>query len=526
MLRSVEVGCFSAARAPLFFRGASPLLSFLGGMLPQWSRVFEPLRRPSWSFMASALAIPWLASLACTNIEADPAGPRTGGPSRDRGPAVVENAHKTVDFREDGITFSSDFESGRLSDVTRLGSRRYQVLISPENSPINDSAWYYFAISSSSEAEIEVLLAYEEGTHRYDPKISRDGNNWTQIEADRYATNEEEIRRLCVWLWGPEATRIAAQAPLTASDLEAWALKLSSLPFVEISQVGRSPLGAELSKLDIGSTGDNAEVVVILGRLHPPEVTGSIALQAFVETICGDSNLAVQFRARHQVVVFPLVNPDGVRLGHWRHNSRGVDLNRDWAEFRQVETRLVRDALVALGEQNVVLADRLSFNYEDIFYLLQHADTRFEEAWIEEIAGNLPSYRFRIQRVASGYPVAMNWLAEHLDTPAVTYEVGDSTGVEATVAVGREAARAAMRLLISSARSTFPATGTSARASVAQRTDSVRRARPSLLIGSRGQGRGRVRARGIEQGIEGAAATGGRMAGGSMRGLRPPANLR
>ena len=38
-------------------------------------------------------------------------------------------------------------------------------------------------------------------------------------------------------------------------------------------------------------------------------------------------------------------NPDGVDSGYWRHNSNGVDLNRDWIEFTQPETKAIKQFL-------------------------------------------------------------------------------------------------------------------------------------------------------------------------------------
>ena len=74
--------------------------------------------------------------------------------------------------------------------------------------------------------------------------------------------------------------------------------------------------------------------MAIVGRQHPPEVTGSMALMEFVETIVGASDLAKEFRQSFRTIVIPLMNPDGVAAGNWRHNLNGVDLNRDWGPFR------------------------------------------------------------------------------------------------------------------------------------------------------------------------------------------------
>lgn len=61
--------------------------------------------------------------------------------------------------------------------------------------------------------------------------------------------------------------------------------------------------------------------MMVIGRLHPPEVTGQFALQAFVESLCMDSETAKKFRKEYTVYVVPMMNPDGVDNGHWRHNT-------------------------------------------------------------------------------------------------------------------------------------------------------------------------------------------------------------
>ena len=58
----------------------------------------------------------------------------------------------------------------------------------------------------------------------------------------------------------------------------------------------------------------------MIGRQHPPEVTGAIAMHSFIDTVLADTDLARQFRDRFKLAIVPLMNPDGVAAGHWRHN--------------------------------------------------------------------------------------------------------------------------------------------------------------------------------------------------------------
>src|SRR3546814_5882297 len=90
---------------------------------------------------------------------------------------------------------------------------------------------------------------------------------------------------------------------------------------------------------------DAREVLLVLGRQHPPETTGTQALMGFVDELAADSLLARDFRERTLVIVLPLLNPDGVVEGNWRGNINGQDLNRDWGPFTQSETRAARDLL-------------------------------------------------------------------------------------------------------------------------------------------------------------------------------------
>ena len=43
---------------------------------------------------------------------------------------------------------------------------------------------------------------------------------------------------------------------------------------------------------------------------------------------------------KFRVLAFPLMNPDGVDLGHWRHNAGGIDLNRDWSTTTRKKLKL------------------------------------------------------------------------------------------------------------------------------------------------------------------------------------------
>ena len=92
---------------------------------------------------------------------------------------ILENPLGITFHSEDrSVSFTSNFPGGRMNECVQIADDDFAVTIQPESDPINDSAWYAFRVNSTEERTISVRLKYVGGSHRYDPKISRDGKNW------------------------------------------------------------------------------------------------------------------------------------------------------------------------------------------------------------------------------------------------------------------------------------------------------------------------------------------------------------
>jgi len=128
---------------------------------------------------------------------------------------------------------------------------------------------------------------------------------------------------------------IAAQELILPARYREWERRIARHRDVRLARLGESAEGRVLNRLEIGRA--RKGVLVLLGRQHPPETTGALALFAFTERLLEDDSLARAFRKRFVTHLFPLLNPDGVVRGHWRNNTRGTDLNRDWEGFVQPE---------------------------------------------------------------------------------------------------------------------------------------------------------------------------------------------
>ena len=191
-------------------------------------------------------------------------------------------------------------------------------------------------------------------------------------------------------------------------------------------------------------------------RQHPPEVTGAIAMQVFVEEILSDTPLAARFRERFAVTVVPMLNPDGVVLGYWRHGTGGLDLNRDWGPFTQPETQLMQDLLERLDRQpdrNLRLFLDFHSTQRDVFYTIPDElptdPVMFTSQWLANLQGRMPDYAVNPDPGHNAnLPTSKTYVYQTYGVPAATFEIGDETDRDLINRIGREASRAMMETLL------------------------------------------------------------------------------
>ena len=382
---------------------------------------------------------------------------------------ITYQHYRTISFSNSGIFVSNEFEGARLNDFYQVDESTYTAVIEPENAPINDSPWYSFKIWSDKEKKIKLNLTYKDGTHRYKPKMSYDGINWqlydtTLVKIDTVNNLAEITLKV-----NSDTLWISAQELITSSVYKKWIDEISKNDFVRNDVIGNSADGRDIYKVEIGKP-QNKSYVVIIGRNHPPEVTGFFALKNFVETIAGDTETANEFRNHFTTVVIPLVNADGVDYGHWRHNARGVDLNRDWVEFNQPEPRTVKNEVEKIlsnpGNKINFFIDFHS-TQKDIFYIFsieslmdenlnedriskRIEDHNYISDWLKNLQAKLPEYNVNIidSLSKSTSPTSDRWIMREYHVPGLTYETGDETDRELIKKVSAKAAEELMRLLL------------------------------------------------------------------------------
>ena len=333
----------------------------------------------------------------------------------------------------------ADYPGARLNACEIVSASEIDVSIHPEDTGwINPSPWYGFHVRrhpNGPGGELQLRLRYGDHKHRYAPKISRDGNTWQRLPDD--AVRPEGNDAMLRLEPDVQGFYVSAGENMNTAFYATWHERISAMAGVQWEEIGKSIGGRPIHALSVNPNA--RRYVLLLGRQHPPEISGAIALIHFVERLletraeaCREETPRCQFFRTHGLVVVPLLNPDGVDAGHWRHNLNGADLNRDWDRFREPETTAVYNMVERF--ENDRRAPRIVLDFHstrrNVFYT-QDADSptrprRFAERWLEAAKRTAGLYEFEnAPRPLTGNGTVKNYFYGRFGIPSITYELAD-----------------------------------------------------------------------------------------------------
>lgn len=356
---------------------------------------------------------------------------------------------------------NGNFPGGRLGSCKVIDANHVVLNNQPEDKPpINHSPWYGFRIQGEP-GPLYIRINYSIHQHRYWPKIrvGDKATKWSNLPEDRVKVVnngrsveiELQIGKSPVW--------VSAQENLDSDWYENWLADITkNVPGAELSSIGTSLGGREILALQTNPTA--TDILLLVGRQHPPEVTGAIALRAFLDQLlegqrdkCDDAQSLCTFFANTNVVLIPNLNPDGVALGHWRNSLGHIDLNRDWGIFSQPETRAVEGLINQLVENGKHIRLFLDFHSTqfNLFYTQSETEQTdpagFSTRWLAMAKAN-GVYEFSQQRRHNeGSPTAKNYMFARFGIPSITYEVGDETDRDEISSSARIFARTMIKAL-------------------------------------------------------------------------------
>lgn len=383
-------------------------------------------------------------------------------------PLVSNTAPKECEFAH--VSFKANFEGARLNACKKLEDGSYLLTTDAENRPINPSPWYAFSVSKkgtqknknvTTKQTINIIIAATKAKPRYLPKLQLPSGDWQLLN---FSANKMGMK-ISLSL-GDSPLKIAAQPIIDNSHYGAWSDEFANKGLFNKFDIGNSSQGRPIFAL-VNKKQTNHEWLVLIGRQHPPEVTGAIAMLSFAQSINTNTPKLKSFYDRFNVLIVPNLNPDGVANGNWRHNVKGADLNRDWGKFVQIETKVVNDYLESLLQvtdnqtPKLVFAVDFHSTQQDIFYTMpadyDMAAGDFSENWLKAVKANtLSSFVVRNRPGSSpGRGVFKQFIADTYRVPAITYEVGDNTPLSLIEHVANISADELIKLMLATPKEDF-----------------------------------------------------------------------
>jgi hypothetical protein len=355
----------------------------------------------------------------------------------------------------DSVRFDNSFAAARLDSITNLGNNKYIAHISPAFEPVNPSAYFAFTVSSKSEKEIEIQLNYGKHKHRYIPKLSTDRKIWKKIDSNSISIDTVNHTATIKLTVSPQKLYVAAQEIETTKDTYLWVDGLlKANPDLTKIVAGKTVLNNDNYCLELENE-NIKNAIGLIARQHPPEIPGgTVGFKAFYETLLSDSETAKTFRNHFNIYTFPLFNPDGADMGNWRHNAKGVDLNRDWQDFTQPETQMAKSYFENKASQGQKLRFALDFHTSHSGpYLLvldslnQTTSKGITIDWIKNIKSN-SKFKVQDRKRSQDLPYCYNYFYNQFGCEGVTYEDGDEVDRNLIREKGKVYATQLMKTLI------------------------------------------------------------------------------
>lgn len=347
-------------------------------------------------------------------------------------PLFASNLNKNKECSSDIVKIEFNFPGAGSLSCEVIKSDYIKIYINPEiDDSINPSPWFAIRKSEHSKS-IKLELDYKNYKHRYYPKLSKDKKKWTKIDEIFISKKEDGKIVIIDFLPSNQKEYVASQELITDFWYDEWYNELESSGRVKREIIGFSVLRNPIHMF-FAEKNTNNPYILVLGRQHPPEVTGALAMKSFINELLTENFLTDSFLDRYNILFVPLMNPDGVMNGFWRYNANKKDLNRDWGNFTQPETDAVYKKLTKLSNKKLVLFIDFHSTFKNIFYIsdvLEDSSMKhFLRDWLGDSRDSLSEINYSYEIINSlnkDNGVSKNYIYNKYKIPSVTYEVSDN----------------------------------------------------------------------------------------------------
>ncbi len=247
------------------------------------------------------------------------------------------------------MQIDASFDGGSIGAYV-IDEANDEIEFSLESDGLNYTYWTHFTVSGVSGRTVTFRITnaddvpfLSEPNQEAQLVYSYDGEAWQRFTSHELAGNTYSF----VETFNSDSVRVATFFPFSASEMSTLVDDAALSPWANKLVLGSSHQGRDVDLLTITNPlipSAQKKVVYIVGRQHAAETSSSHTLEGLIEFLISDDSYAAGLRDGYVWQIAPMVNPDGVYLGHSRANAQGNDPNRDWHQNNHdsVEIDLVR----------------------------------------------------------------------------------------------------------------------------------------------------------------------------------------
>jgi hypothetical protein len=264
--------------------------------------------------------------------------------------------NKTKKISHKSPIISSNFDSGSIKILSIKNSgRNFQFNLSLQKEIIREGNksqyWFYFKVSNVLNRvchfSLKTHIDCNNGFKKLGVATSYDNKIWFRTK-----TTQKNKRKTCKnkhntfinksthevnWKFKPKKNIIwfAYYVPYPLERIYKLGNSLSKKSFIKQKIIGYSNLKKPIKMLTIGDYGKN---VWLICRQHPGETIASWILEGFLKKIISPiPNVKLR--------IILTLNPDGIFLGNWYSNKKGINLNLDWKSTKSKEVKCLSKLL-------------------------------------------------------------------------------------------------------------------------------------------------------------------------------------
>jgi predicted deacylase len=340
----------------------------------------------------------------------------------------------------DGITFigSGSFYNANLTQVTRSGTYSgaplYKLMGHGDWDQASIAQSFFLHFKMQGVQGKQVALQYEGSKSTFQHLWYKYSNSdWQIFPTPNTVVSDagSDTSRAISPTFTQNEVEISVFLPYGETEVLALNTLVAASAYGDVHVAGKSALGKDIygyTITDPGYASSVKKVIVLTTGQHAYEMLGMRLTGEITKILLSNDANAVALRKKAVILIYPLINVDGVARGHNRNNVYEIDLNRSWL-VNDTDQQAV-DQTKAI-ETNVLRPDIISRSGGSAWAFIDFHNTQFYGATTQYAAYEHPrtpeSIAF-LNKVASYFGRPTNnsgqtafWLAQWAEGTSIGY---------------------------------------------------------------------------------------------------------